>query len=187
MIYIALLVLLLSFVLGITYSYLAAKINNHETSSTIVVEAEKPSITYENNSNNIFFNNIVSGDSVTKQFTLTGINTTKRNDITKNIDLKYKIGIVIDVNTFSNGALTYTLTKDSSSSTNRKLANDTTGTLDQSSTNYIGNGNFPSGTNNDKHIYNLTINFPDTNIDQSNRSWCLICLPYNSRTIYSII
>ena len=100
---------------------------------------------------------------------------------------RYKVGIVIDVNTFSNGALTYTLTKDSSSSTNGKLANDTTGTIDQSSTQYVGNGNFPSGTNNDKHIYNLTISFPDTNIDQSNRSKCHICLPYNSRTIYSII
>lgn len=77
MIYIALLVLLLSFVLGITYSYLAAKINNLETSSTIVIEAEKLSITYENNSNNIFLNNIIPRDSVTKQFTLTGINTTK--------------------------------------------------------------------------------------------------------------
>lgn len=167
MIYITLLMLLLSFVLGITYSYLAAKINNPETSSTIAVEAGKLSITYENNSNNIFLNNIIPGDSVTKQFTLTGINTTKPNDITKNTDLKYKIGIVIDVNTFSNGALTYTLTKDSSSSTNGKLANDTTGTIDQSGTQYIGNGNFPSGTNNDKHIYNLTISFPDTNIDQS--------------------
>ena len=41
MIYIALLVLLISFVLGITYSYLAAKVNNHKTSSTIAVEAEK--------------------------------------------------------------------------------------------------------------------------------------------------
>lgn len=167
MIYITLLVLLLSFVLGITYSYLAAKINNLETSSTIAIEAGKLSITYENNSSNIFLSNIIPGDSVTKQFTLTGINTTKPNAITKNTDLKYKIGIVIDVNTFSNGALTYTLTKDSSSSTNGKLANDTTGTIDQSGTQYIGNGNFPSGTNNDKHIYNLTINFPDTNIDQS--------------------
>jgi len=50
---------------------------------------------------------------------------------------RYKVGIVIDVNTFSNGALTYTLTKDSSSSTNGKLANETTETIDQSSTQYI--------------------------------------------------
>lgn len=77
MIYITLLVLLLSFILGITYSYLAAKINNPETSSTIAVEAGKLSITYENNSNNIFLNNIIPGDSATKQFTLTGINNTK--------------------------------------------------------------------------------------------------------------
>ena len=50
---------------------------------------------------------------------------------------RYKVGIVIDVNTFSNGALTYTWTKDSSSSTNGKLANETTETIDQSSTQYI--------------------------------------------------
>ena len=166
-IYIALLVLLLSFVLGVTYSYLVVKINNPETSSTIIVEGGKLSITYENNSENIILNNIIPGDSVTKQFTLIGVNDTKANQLTTNIDLKYKIGIVIDTNTFSSGALTYTLTKDSTSSTNGKLANDATGTIVQSGIQYIGNGNFSSGANNDKHTYNITISFPDTNVDQS--------------------
>ena len=167
LIYIALLILTLSITLGVTYSYLAAKINNRESSSTIKVESGQLSITYENNSSNIILNNIIPGDSVTKQFTLTGINNTKPNAITTNTDLKYKIGIVIDVNTFSKGSLTYTLSKDSSSSTNGKLANDTTGTIKYSGTQYIGNGYFVSGANNDKHIYNLTISFPDTNEDQS--------------------
>ena len=166
-IYIALLVLLLSFVLGVTYSYLVVKINNPETSSTIIVEGGKLSITYENNSENIILNNIIPGDSVTKQFTLIGVNDTKANQLTTNIDLKYKIGIVIDTNTFSSGALTYTLTKDSTSSTNGKLANDATGTIAQSGIQYIGNGNFSSGANNDKHTYNLTISFPDTKVNQS--------------------
>lgn len=167
MIYITLLVLLLSFVLGITYSYLAAKINNRESSSTIKVESGQLSITYENNSGNIILNNIIPGDSVTKQFTLTGINNTKPNAITTNTDLKYKIGIAIDNNTFSEGALTYALTKDSTSSSNGNLANDATGTINSSGIQYIGKGYFVSGANNDKHIYNLTISFPDTNEDQS--------------------
>ena len=167
LIYIALLILTLSITLGVTYSYLAAKINNRESSSTIKVESGQLSITYENNSGNIILNNVIPGDSVTKQFTLTGINNTKPNAITTNTDLKYKIGIAIDNNTFSEGALTYALTKDSSSSSNGKLANDATGTINSSGIQYIGNGYFVSGANNDKHIYNLTISFPDTNEDQS--------------------
>ena len=166
LIYVALLILTLSITLGVTYSYLAAKINNRESSSTIKVESGQLSITYENNSSNIILNNIIPGNSVTKQFTLTGFNNTKPNAITTNTDLKYKIGIVIDNNTFSEGALTYTLSKDSSSSTNGKLANDATGTIKSAGTQYIGNGYFVSGANNDKHIYNLTISFPDTNEDQ---------------------
>ena len=167
LIYVALLILTLSITLGVTYSYLAAKINNRESSSTIKVESGQLSITYENNSGNIILNNVIPGNSVTKQFTLTGINNTKPNAITTNTDLKYKIGIAIDNNTFSEGALTYALTKDSSSSSNGKLANDATGTINSSGIQYIGNGYFVSGANNDKHIYNLTISFPDTNEDQS--------------------
>ena len=167
LIYIALLILTLSINLGVTYSYLAAKINNRESSSTIKVESGQLSITYENNSSNIILNNIIPGNSVTKQFTLTGINNTKPNAITTNTDLKYKIGIVIDNNTFSEGALTYSLTKDSTSSSNGKTADDSTGTIKSSGIQYIGKGYFVSGANNDKHIYNLTISFPDTNEDQS--------------------
>ena len=167
LIYIALLILTLSITLGVTYSYLAAKINNRESSSTIKVESGQLSITYENNSGNIILNNIIPGDSVTKQFTLTGFNNTKPNAITTNTDLKYKIGIVIDNNTFSEGALTYSLTKDSTSSSNGKTADDSTGTIKSSGIQYIGKGYFVSGANNDKHIYNLTISFPDTNEDQS--------------------
>ena len=100
LIYIALLILTLSITLGVTYSYLAAKINNRESSSTIKVESGQLSITYENNSSNIILNNIIPGNSVTKQFTLTGFNNTKPNAITTNTDLKYKIGIVIYNNTF---------------------------------------------------------------------------------------
>lgn len=167
LIYVALLILTLSITLGVTYSYLAAKINNRESSSTIKVESGQLSITYENNSSNIILNNIKPGDFVTKQFTLTGFNNTKPNAITTNTDLKYKIGIAIDNNTFSEGALTYALTKDSISSSNGKLANDATGTINSSGIQYIGKGYFVSGANNDKHIYNLTISFPDTNEDQS--------------------
>ena len=167
MIYVTLLVILLSFVLGVTYSYLAAKINNSESSSTIKVESGQLFITYENNSGNIILNNIIPGDSVTKQFTLTGINNTKPNAITTNTDLKYKIGIVIDTNTFSDGALTYSLIKDSTSSTNGNIADDSNGTINQGGTQYIGKGYFSTGASNDKHIYNLTISFPDTNEDQS--------------------
>ena len=167
LIYIALLILTLSITLGVTYSYLAAKINNRESSSTIKVESGQLSITYENNSSNIILNNIIPGNSVTKQFTLTGFNNTKPNAITTNTDLKYKIGIVIDNNTFSEGALTYSLTKDSTSSSNGKTADDSTGTIKSSGIQYIGKGYFVSGANNDKHIYNLTISFPDTNEDQS--------------------
>ena len=167
MIYVTLLVILLSFVLGVTYSYLVVKINNAETSSTISVQGGKLLITYENNSGNIILNNIIPGATTTKQFTLTGVNDTKSNEVITDTNLKYKIGIAIDKNTFSDGALTYSLTKDSTSSSNGKIADDSTGTINQGGTQYIGNGYFSSGANNAKHIYNLTISFPDTNVDQS--------------------
>ena len=165
--YTALLVLLLSIILGVTYSYLIVRINNPETSSTINVEGGKLYLTYENNTGNIILENITPGISKVKQFTLTGTNDTKSNSITTNTDLKYKIGIVIDNNTFSEGALTYSLTKDSSSSSNGKLADDSSGNILRSGTQYIGTGYFSSGAKNAKHIYNLEISFPDTKVDQS--------------------
>ena len=165
--YTALLVLLLSIILGVTYSYLIVKINNPETSSTINVEGGKLYLTYENNTGNIILENITPGISKVKQFTLTGTNDTKSNSITTNTDLKYKIGIVIDNNTFSEGALTYSLTKDSSSSSNGKLADDSSGNILRGGTQYIGTGYFSSGAKNAKHIYNLEISFPDTKVDQS--------------------
>ena len=167
MIYVILLVILLSFVLGVTYSYLVVKINGIEETSTINVEGGKLSITYANNSGDIIIKNATPGSSTTKQFTLTGVNDTKSNSKITDTDLKYKIGIVIDNNTFSNDALTYSLTVDSSSSTNGKLADNSNGTIKSTGTQFIGNGYFSIGANNDKHIYNLTISFPETDEDQS--------------------
>ena len=153
---------------GVAYAYLAIRINNNETTSTVAFDTGTMEINYENNSGNIVLNKIIPGASVTKKFTLTGTNNTKINDNNTDNNMYYKIGIVVDNNTFSEDALRYSLTKDNESTNNGEQANNLNGSISQSGTRYIASGYFAGGANNAKHIYNLKISFPETGKDQSN-------------------
>ena len=167
--------ILLVLIIGvaITYAYLAIRINNNETTSTVAFDAGTMEIHYENNSSNIVLNKIIPGASVTKKFTLTGTNNTKINNNNTDNNMYYKIGIVVDNNTFSESTLKYNLTKDSASTNNGLIANNLTGDVQKMGTRYIASGYFAGGASNAKHIYNLTISFPETGKDQSENQGAL--------------
>ena len=98
--------MILVLIIGITisYSYLAVKMNNLETASTIFVDTGKMTITYNdpstNFSPNISLNNILPGVYTVKTFTLTGENTVSNHSQGVDTNMYYKVGLVVDNNTF---------------------------------------------------------------------------------------
>ena len=166
-IFISLNILVLISLFGMAYAYFKATVNNAESASTISVESGELTINYQGNTANIIASGIVPGWSETKKFTISGKNTTKTNEFHTDNNLYYKIILVIDNNTFSEGALTYSLAKDSTSSTNGKMADEASGKINQSGNQIIGYGYFSETSTFVDHIYNLTISFPSTEYDQS--------------------
>ena len=163
---ITLAVLVFALLFGVSYAYFRAKINNLESVSTIGFTSGEMVINYEGNTGTITGTNIIPGWSATKKFTLSGKNATETLDSTEN-NMKYKIILAIDNNTFTEGALTYSLAKDSSSSSNGKMADEVSGTIAQSGNQVIGRGYFSKTTTFVNHVYNLTISFPNTDYNQS--------------------
>lgn len=159
--------LLLGAILSIAYAYFKARVSNLESSSTISIEAGEMSITYEGITGLITANKIVPNWSTTKTFTLKGINNTQANNVNTDNNMYYKIGIVVDNSTFSEGSLTYTLNKDSSSSSNGQMDDNKKGAIPSSGTKFIATGYFSETSTEVSHTYNLTIAFPDTGEDQS--------------------
>ena len=166
-IFISLNILVLISLFGMAYAYFKATVNNTESASTISIESGELTINYQGNTANIVASGIVPGWSETKKFTLSGKNTTKTNEFHTDNNLYYKIILAIDNNTFSEGALTYSLAKDSTSSPNGKMADEASGTINQSGNQIIGYGYFSETSTFVDHIYNLTISFPSTEYDQS--------------------
>lgn len=166
-IFISLNILVLISLFGMAYAYFKATVNNAESASTISVESGELTINYQGNTANIVASGIIPGWSETKKFTLSGKNTTKTNEFHTDNNLYYKIILAIDNNTFSEGALTYSLAKDSTSSTNGKMADEASGTINKSGNQIIGYGYFSETSTFVDHIYNLTISFPSTEYEQS--------------------
>lgn len=152
---------------SVSYAYFKARINNLESVSTIAFTSGEMTINYENNSAVLTGTNIIPGWSTTKTFTLKGKNDSKPTNTQPDNNMYYKIGIAVDINTFTQNALTYLLEKDSSSSINGQMQNETTGTISQSGTKYIGKGYFSETSSFVNHIYKLTISFPDNGENQS--------------------
>lgn len=160
-------VIMTTLFISIAYSYFVAKIKNNESKSTISVAGGEMIINYQDNTGVITASKIIPSWTTTKKFTVSGKNDTKINDVTTDNNMYYKIVLVIDNNTFSKGALTYSLKQDSSSSTNGQMATNASGTIKQSGKQYLGHGYFSTTSTFVNHIYNLTISFPDTGKDQS--------------------
>ena len=160
-------VIMTTLFISIAYSYFVAKIKNNESKSTISVAGGEMIINYQDNTGVITASKIIPSWTTTKKFTVSGKNDTKINDVTTDNNMYYKIVLVIDNNTFSKGALTYSLKQDSSSSTNGQMATNASGTINQSGKQYLGHGYISTTSTFVNHIYNLTISFPDTGKDQS--------------------
>lgn len=152
--------------IGVTYAYFLAQISGLESASTVYMSSGTLSINYTNGSEDIVMVNVMPGVSEVKSFTLTGINDTKDSKL-----MYYKIGILKEENTFSDGAITYSLEFDSAStylSGDSVISDVVTGGLATGEgTEYIASGGFASSVTGVNHIYNMVIGFPETDVDQS--------------------
>src|SRR5574344_945121 len=95
---------------GFSYAFFTADIGGSEASTSIIVEGGKMNITYDGGAN-INLNNIYPKAEAwaTKTFTVTGTNTT-------DLDMYYKLSLVVDSNTFANNSITYDMTSTNTSS-----------------------------------------------------------------------
>lgn len=165
-------IILLIIGIGITYSYLAVKVNNLESTSTIIADSGKMTVIYNDPehpeygySDTIILEKIAPGAYAEKIFTITGQNNL--SDENSDNLVFYKIGIVIDDNTFSEGAIKYQLTRLSETDETSEMAqNSGEQSVATSGIQWIGNGYF-GRTEETVHKYNLRISFPDNGEDQS--------------------
>ena len=145
---------------GLSYAYFSAKLYGIESASTIALKGGKMTIDYEEGAN-IVLSGIYPKEEAwaSKNFTLTANNNTSEN-------MKYKVGIDIEENTFSEGALSYSIenTLNEGGTVLENIEN--VPIIKTSGTQYIGYGYFTSSTNT-KHIYTLNIYFKPTGIDQN--------------------
>lgn len=151
---------------SVSYAYFKARINNLESVSTIAFTSGEMTINYENNSAVLTGTNITPGWSTTKTFTLKGKNDSKPTNTQPDNNMYYKIGIAVDINTFTQDAIKYLLEKDSSSSSNGQMQDATYDSVPQTGTKYIGKGYFAETSTYVNHIYKLTISFPDNGENQ---------------------
>lgn len=98
--------LILSVIFGVTFSYLLPVINNVETDSTVAFNAGTIAINYENGQNQINASEVLPGWTSIKEFSLTAINNTT---ISTAGAMNYAIKLIVEKNTFSDGAITYSI------------------------------------------------------------------------------
>src|SRR5574344_2065839 len=160
-IYSVLLMLILIVAIGITYAYFTAQITGQESSTTISTDSGTLSIVYANGSGVISASNI-SPDSTpfaTKTFTVTGTNTTTKY-------MPYTINLIIDTNTFSANAISYTF-DGVNTDNNGGIASAVSNTgITGTTTVVLGSGFFANGTSK-VHTYTLKMYYLETNTDQS--------------------
>ena len=151
--------LLVITIVGVSYAYFTANLTGGESASTIIMNAGRLTITFSGN-NELAVNNIYPRDDewFTKNFALTGTNTT-------DMVMNYHLTMVVDNNTFSNNALSFSLTGidvDSVGSVVNIQSQDIpagTGTIE------LGNGSF-NGADGSIHNYVLKIFFLNKNVNQ---------------------
>lgn len=148
-------------ILGISYAYFTAGISGGESASTIQTTAGKMEIAFAGG-NRIEVNNIYprSTEWITKTFTLTGTNTT-------DLQMKYKLSLVVESNTFSSNALKIILSSNNTNSNGQVISNNITKFIPNgASTIELGNGYFELGEGK-IHTYVLKLYFPDTGSNQN--------------------
>ena len=149
-------------IIGVSYAYFTANMAGEE-STTITVKGGKMLITYDGG-DNITINNIFPDDNpaAIKTFTVTGFNNTE-------IEMAYKISLVVESNTFSDEALKYKLISENTDNNGEpapstELINITSG----ESIIELGIGSFDVPTDENKtHTYNLELYFSNQDYDQN--------------------
>ena len=142
---------------GLSYAYYTSGIIGSERTSTVTINSGDIEIVVDGGEN-ITARDIVPSNSpfATKTITLTAKNTTA-------LKTPYTIKLVVDNNTFTNGAIKYSLTGEGEAETGELIADTTLEEINVTS--YLGNGYFTTG-NNLVHTYTLKIYFPDTGENQ---------------------
>ena len=145
---------------GITYAYFSARIIGSESASTVVFEAGSLRIDLSGG-NNLVANSILPGSApwASKTFTVIGNNNS-------NGYMPYSVNLVVDENTYSLDAISYTLTLVTSETTNNGEPIENRENTPINYTDIIGSGYFTNGKNL-KHTYILNLYFLETNTDQS--------------------
>ena len=145
-------VLTLMISVGLSYSFFSARISGTESESTIVMEAGSLSIEYTDLSNVISVSNVYprEEDWVTKEFKVTGTNTT-------NLVLFYKIKIVLDNNEFEGLGLSYSLESENTGNNGNIIPSISKEYIGKDDVN-LGQGYFiNTGTTPKEHKYTLKI------------------------------
>ena len=156
---------LLVAVVGATFAYFTAVLNNEETETSIKVISGSIGTVFEGG-------NIVTADNIWPRLESWGTKTFSIKHTSQTVEgvvVSYALALIIDENTFEAGALKFTLLKDDSSTENGTFAPNIgvhtdipiTGTQD------LGIGSFVSPTTGEAiHTYNLDIFFPDSGVPQ---------------------
>lgn len=149
--------------ISLSYAYFTAQITGSESTTTITVGGGTMAIAF-NGGSNITMSNMYPRAALwgTKTFTVTGNNTT---DLT----MYYNLTLEVTTNTFTSGALKYSLTSINTGSNGtvvpsailKNIKNGTSSIL-------LGNGTFTGPTSGNKvHSYTLDFYFPDTGVNQN--------------------
>ena len=153
---------LLVSVAGTTFAYFGATMKGEEGKKTIQVT--NGTLVIEHGTNSIVKGaNLNPGAVITKSFKVTGVITGSEN-------LNYAANLVVKNNTFSNGALVYTLTSKNTSNNGSiiKATSKPVAIPTGQSTIDLGKGLFAGPTSaGSTHEYVLTITFVNTGADQT--------------------
>ena len=148
---------LLVAVVGATFAYFGATMRGDNTPKTI--EVTNGTLLVEYNNSSIKASNLNPGDVVVdKNFTVTGV-------ITGSTNLNYEANLIINDNTYSDGALVYTLTSINKSNNGSTIVatSEPVAIPSGKSTIALGKGVFAGPTTNGStHSYILNITFKNT-------------------------
>ena len=155
--------LLVFTLIGATAAYFTAQLTGQETATTITAEGGVMNLVYADNNPAITVNNIIpdNNPAATKTFTLTATNS---------LDFKmpYTLSLVVDANTFSEYAISYTLESTNNHNNGSEVpTKNVHRAIPTGAGSYeLGSGYFKNGTDR-VHSYVLNIYFLDNGLDQS--------------------
>ena len=171
LIIILLLVVFCIFNLFLSYSYYIATVINNESNTTDSIQSSGVVIVYENNSGYLEGKDFAPGAKLTKQFSISS-NSKSTDYDNESSKIWYNIRLVVEENTFSDNVIVCSLAVDSSSTSIGQTATDFTNKGIASGQNIegmtLGSGYIVYGDV--KHVYNLTIEYPKSEIYEVNKT-----------------